>query len=113
MSGSTRSGTPSSSDTTRCKTSGELAERHRRQRVRWLWTIIEDRLRQAVREHPDVRAIRDDLEAGVLAGTIPPEVAARRILEAFGLADRDSAETLTTQTVAFDTDLTRRNGSTP
>ena len=60
------------------KTSGELAERRRRQGVRWLWTIVEDRLQQAVREHPDVRAIRDDLEAGVLAGTIPPEVAARQ-----------------------------------
>ena len=74
------------------KASGELAERHRRQRVRWLWSIIEDRLRQAVRKHPDVRAIRDDLEAEVLAGTIPPEAAARRILDAFGLADRRDSE---------------------
>jgi LAO/AO transport system kinase len=66
---------------------GELAERHRRQGIRWLWAIIEDRLHQAVREHPQVDAIREHLEAGVLAGTIPPEVAARRILEAFGLPD--------------------------
>jgi len=76
----------------RIKANGELAERHRRQGVRWLWTIIEDRLRQAVRDHPSVRAIRDDLETGVLAGTIPPEVAARKILEAFGLADRGPNE---------------------
>jgi LAO/AO transport system kinase len=74
------------------KANGELAERHRRQGVRWLWAIIEDRLRQAVRDHPDVRAIRDGLEAGVLAGTMPPEVAARNILEAFGLADRRPKE---------------------
>jgi len=67
------------------KTSGALAERHRRQHVRWLWSIIEDRLRQAVRGHPDVQAIRDDLEAAVLVGAIPPEAAARKILEAFGL----------------------------
>jgi LAO/AO transport system kinase len=73
------------------KASGKLAERHRRQRVRWLWSIIEDRLRQAVRKHPDVRAIRDSLEAKVLLGSIPPESAARRILDAFGLKDhRDS-----------------------
>jgi LAO/AO transport system kinase len=66
-------------------TSGELAERRRRQGVRWLWNIVEDRVQQAVREHPEVRAIRADLEPGVIAGTIPPEVAARQILEAFGL----------------------------
>jgi LAO/AO transport system kinase len=73
------------------KASGRLAERHRRQGVRWLWSIIEDRLRQAVRNHPDVRAIRDSLEEGVLVGSIPPEAAARRILDAFGLTDhRDS-----------------------
>jgi LAO/AO transport system kinase len=70
------------------KSSGELTERHRRQRVRWLWAIIEDRLRQAVRTHPDVCAIRDTLEAEVLAGAIPPEAAARKILDAFGLAAR-------------------------
>ena len=69
------------------KASGELAERHRRQGVRWLWSIIEDRLRQAVREHPEVRAIRAGLETDVLAGTMPPEVAARRILDAFGLTE--------------------------
>jgi LAO/AO transport system kinase len=70
------------------KASGRLADRHRRQRVRWLWSIIEDRLRQAVRKHPDVRAIRDSLETEVLNGSIPPEAAARRILEAFGLTNQ-------------------------
>jgi LAO/AO transport system kinase len=74
------------------KATGKLAERHRRQRVRWLWSIIEDRLRQAVRKHPDVRAIRDNLEAEVLAGDIPPEAAARKILDAFGLPDRRDSE---------------------
>lgn len=74
------------------KASGELATRHRRQGVRWLWAMIEDRLRQAVRDDPHVRAIRDDLESSVLAGKIPPEVAARRILKAFGLADRPQNE---------------------
>jgi hypothetical protein len=32
-----------------------------------------------------VRAIRDDLERDVLAGTTPAAAAARRVLEAFGL----------------------------
>ena len=71
---------------TRLQASGELADRHRRQRVGWLWTIIEDRLQQAIRDHPAVRAVRGGLEQGVLAGTIPPEVAARQILDAFARA---------------------------
>ncbi|MCA9100081.1 MAG: methylmalonyl Co-A mutase-associated GTPase MeaB [Pirellulales bacterium] len=64
------------------KTSGELAKRHRRQRAHWLWTILDDQIHRAIREHPAVCAIRDDLEQRVLAGTLPPEVAARQILEA-------------------------------
>jgi len=62
---------------------GQLAERRRRQNLRWLWALVEDRLRQAVHAHPAVRAIRDGLERDVLAGTIPAAAAARRILEAF------------------------------
>jgi LAO/AO transport system kinase len=64
---------------------GELAERRRRQNLRWLWALVQDRLRQAVRTHPGVCEIRDDLERAVLAGTVPAAAAARRILEAFGV----------------------------
>lgn len=67
----------------RMKASGGLAEKRRRQQVRWLWAIIEDRMKQALREHPRVRAIRDGLESEVLAGSLPPEAAARKILDAF------------------------------
>jgi len=74
------------------KANGELAERHRQQGVRWLWAIIEDRLRQAVRQHPKVRSMRETLEKDVLTGMLPPEVAARRILDAFGLSDHDAPE---------------------
>jgi LAO/AO transport system kinase len=67
------------------QSSGELGARRQRQSLRWLWAIVEDRLRQSVRTHPGVAAIRDQLETGVLEGTIPPEAAARQILQAFGL----------------------------
>ena len=67
--------------------SGELNLRHGQQNVRWLWQIIEETLRQSVRDHPKVRSIRDKLETSVLAGATPPEVAARRILEAFSGSD--------------------------
>jgi LAO/AO transport system kinase len=63
--------------------SGELAERRRRQNLRWLWTLVEDSLRQAVHTHPGVQGIRSVLEREVLAGTTPAAGAARRILEEF------------------------------
>jgi LAO/AO transport system kinase len=69
----------------RLSATGELAERRRRQNLRWLWSLVDDRLRHAVRAHPAVRAIQGELERDVLAGTTPPAVAARRILEAFGV----------------------------
>jgi LAO/AO transport system kinase len=69
----------------RLRVSGELAERRRRQNLGWVWDLVEDRLRQAVRTHPAVAAIRDDLERQVLAGTTPASAAARRLLEAFGI----------------------------
>jgi len=65
-------------------TTGKLAERRRRQELRWIWNSVEDRLRQALQSHPGVREIREGLEQQVLAGTLPAEVAARKILEAFG-----------------------------
>ena len=67
------------------KTGGVLAARRQRQNLRWLWSMIDDRVQQAVRTHPAVHAIRGELERGVLVGAIPPEAAARQILEAFGI----------------------------
>lgn len=64
---------------------GELAERRRRQSLCWMWSLVEEELRQAVHTHPAVTAIRDALEREVLAGTTPAAAAARRILEAFGI----------------------------
>jgi LAO/AO transport system kinase len=69
----------------RMAASGDLANRRRRQNVRWLWALVEDQLLQAIRTHPAVQAIRDDLEQEVQAGTTPAAAGVRRILEAFGL----------------------------
>lgn len=63
----------------------KLTARRHQQDLRWLWDIVSERLRHAVRDHPAVKQIRDDLERQVLSGAIPPEAAARRILETFGL----------------------------
>jgi LAO/AO transport system kinase len=65
--------------------SGGLAEQRRQQSLRWLWAGVEDQLRQAVHASPAVRALRADVEAQVLAGTLPTAAAVRRILETLGL----------------------------
>lgn len=65
--------------------SGKLDERRRRQCLGLLWSIVEDRLKQALRESPRVNAIRDEVEREVLSGAATPEAAARRILDALGL----------------------------
>ncbi len=69
----------------RLAANGELAERRRRQNLRWLWALVADQLQQAVHVHPSVRAIREDLEREVRAGSTPAAAAARRILHAFGI----------------------------
>ncbi|HEY2760287.1 MAG TPA: methylmalonyl Co-A mutase-associated GTPase MeaB, partial [Pirellulales bacterium] len=67
------------------KTSGQLIERRNRQNVLWLWATIDDRMQQAVRTHPSVRALHYQLESKVLAGEITPEAAAQQVLDVFGL----------------------------
>jgi len=69
----------------RLQSNGELAEKRLRQNLRWLWGIVDDQLRSAVRTYPAVNAIRDDLEREVLEGKTSASAAARRILEAFGV----------------------------
>jgi LAO/AO transport system kinase len=69
--------------TNRLMAGGQLAERRRRQNLRWLRALVEEQLRVALLAHPQVQAIRDVLERQVLAGTVPAAAAARRILEAF------------------------------
>jgi LAO/AO transport system kinase len=64
---------------------GSLAARRQKQNLRWLWAIVEERIRQSLYSHPQVKAVRAKLEQEVLAGNLPVESAARQILEAFGM----------------------------
>jgi LAO/AO transport system kinase len=70
----------------RLAASGELADRRRRQNLRWLWALVEDQLLQVIYTHPGVQAIRPDLEQEVQAGATPAAAAARRLLEVLGLS---------------------------
>jgi LAO/AO transport system kinase len=63
--------------------SGEFAEKRNRQQVDWMWSTVDDRLRSALRSHPDVRRLVPGLEADVRDGKLTPTLAAERILRAF------------------------------
>jgi LAO/AO transport system kinase len=54
---------------------GELVQKRREQQVRWMWSMIDDRLRDDLRSSPEVMRRLGDLEADVRAGTITPTAA--------------------------------------
>lgn len=63
---------------------GEFARRREAQLRRAIWTTVDDRLAEALRAHPEVKRLATTLEADVVAGKIPPTLAAARLLDAFG-----------------------------
>jgi LAO/AO transport system kinase len=64
---------------------GGLERRRRSQLLGWMWDLVDDGLRNAVREHPDVAATLGSIKADVLEGRTTPTAAADRILHTFGL----------------------------
>ncbi|MCB2100737.1 MAG: methylmalonyl Co-A mutase-associated GTPase MeaB [Rhodobacterales bacterium] len=64
---------------------GELADRRRAQQVRWMWSMLEDRLMAALRTHPEVRRDLPGVEAAVSDGRLTAVLAAERLLRAFGI----------------------------
>ena len=67
----------------RLAAAGKLTERRRHQQVRWMWTMVTDRLRAELTAHPEVRAMTGELERAVLGGELTPALGADRILNAF------------------------------
>jgi LAO/AO transport system kinase len=63
--------------------SGELDRRRNRQLLGWMWSLVDEGLRSAVREHPQVAALLEALEEDVLEGRTTASAAADRILDAF------------------------------
>lgn len=64
---------------------GALAERRRAQQVEWMWSMVEDRLMDAVKAHPAVCDALPGLRQAVAQGSTTATRAAQRILEAFGV----------------------------
>ncbi len=69
----------------RMKEAGLLAGRRQQQNQCWLWELVDAQLRNELRTHPKVLAIRDDVVRAVVEGDLPAAAAARQILAAFGL----------------------------
>ncbi|HWE79808.1 MAG TPA: methylmalonyl Co-A mutase-associated GTPase MeaB [Pseudolabrys sp.] len=64
---------------------GERAERRRAQQVKWMWTMLEERLTARLRGDPAVRAKLKSAEAAVAAGTLAPMLAVEEIAAMLGL----------------------------
>ncbi|WP_426750414.1 methylmalonyl Co-A mutase-associated GTPase MeaB [Myxococcus sp. Y35] len=67
----------------RADASGALQRRRKAQQVQWMWTMVQDGLRAALRAHPEVSALVPTLEADVREGRVTPTSAALRVLGAF------------------------------
>lgn len=62
---------------------GHLLRRREKQKLYWLWEIVEERLMDSLAQSPEVRSVRAQLEQEVLDNQISVEAAARKILAAF------------------------------
>ena len=63
--------------------SGALAGQRAGQQVRWMWAMVEDRLRDRLQDSPAVGDLAAQLEQQVAAGQTTPAAAADQILVAF------------------------------
>ena len=65
--------------------SGELAARRREQQVKWMWTMLEERLTARLRSDPAVRGKLKAAEAAVAAGKLAPTLAVEEIAALLGV----------------------------
>jgi len=63
--------------------SGELARRRQSQQVQWMWDMVQNGLRRALRSDPELSALIAELEDAVAHGQATPSAAAWRVLERF------------------------------
>jgi len=67
----------------RAQGTGELQRKRQAQQVRWMWDMIEDGLRKALRGDPELSALISELELAVGRGEASPSAAAWRVLARF------------------------------
>nr|WP_306265665.1 methylmalonyl Co-A mutase-associated GTPase MeaB [Pararhizobium sp. IMCC3301] len=66
----------------RMTASGEWQQRREQQRVGWMWSMFDTRLRTALQDRPELQALSHQLEVAVRSGQLQPGSAADRLFEA-------------------------------
>jgi LAO/AO transport system kinase len=69
------------------KQTGQLDVKRLEQLRRWMWSMVEQRVLQALHSHPKVSRLAAQLEADVLSGKLTPTLGAQALLRAFGIDD--------------------------
>ena len=70
---------------TKMEASGDFAARRRSQGVKWMWTMLQERVTDRLKRDPALKARLPALEAEVASGRIAPMVAVEEIAAALGL----------------------------
>jgi LAO/AO transport system kinase len=64
--------------------SGEFDARRRQQQIKWMWSMLEQRMMARLRADPAVRARVKTIEAEVAGGRVTPALAAEQIAQMLG-----------------------------
>ncbi len=62
---------------------GELARRREEQNVRWMWSMLDDRLIDGLRSHPTIKSLLPEMETRVRLGQTTPVSAVDKLIEVF------------------------------
>ncbi len=60
--------------------SGELDIKRKKQALNWMWSLVEDGLKERFYKHPEVKKQLEKMIEGVEIGTITPTSAAGKLL---------------------------------
>ncbi|WP_306262144.1 methylmalonyl Co-A mutase-associated GTPase MeaB [Pararhizobium sp. IMCC21322] len=67
---------------TRMTASGEWQQRREEQRIGWMWSMFDTRLKNTLEDRPELQSLAQDLEAEVRSGRLQPGSAAERLFDA-------------------------------
>ena len=65
--------------------SGEWVSKRRSQQIRWMWSMVDDRLKRRLKADPKIKAMIPDLEKEVGTGRLIPTLAVDKIFSTFGV----------------------------
>ncbi|KAF0119289.1 MAG: LAO/AO transport system kinase [Xanthobacteraceae bacterium] len=70
---------------TKTEASGDFASKRRAQGVKWMWTMLHERVAERLKRDPQLKARLPALEADVAAGRLAPMVAVEEIAAVLGI----------------------------